>query len=69
MISLPQIQFSCDLCPTRVEVEIGFTFLTGDYDHDPQEFYFDASEWMEEHDWHHLDEPNEIACPEHGVME
>ena len=65
MISLPQIQFACDICNKRVEVEIEFTFVSGSYFHDPQEFYFDAAEWMEEHGWRRLDEPNEIACPDH----
>ena len=68
MISLPQIQLACDLCGKRVEVEIEFTFAGGSYDRDPQEFFFDAGEWMEEHGWQHLSEPNEIGCPEHAEV-
>ena len=69
MISLPQIQFTCDICDKTAEVEIEFTFVTGSYDRDPQEFVFDAGEWMKEHGWRHClnaPDPNEIACPEHG---
>ena len=69
MISMPQIQLQCDICDRSVEVEIEFTFAAGSYDRDPQEFFFDASEWMEEHGWRrcaNAPDPNEIACPEHG---
>jgi len=49
-----------------VEVEIEFTFVAGSYDRDPQEFFFDLGEWMEEHGWRRcLNKPDEIACPEH----
>ena len=66
MISMPQIQLQCDICDRSVEVEIEFTFVTGSYDRDPQEFFFDLAEWMEEHGWRRcLNKPDEIACPEH----
>ncbi len=65
MISMPQIQLQCDICDRSVEVEIEFTFAAGSYDRDPQEFFFDLGEWMEEHTWRRcLNKPDEIACPE-----
>lgn len=63
MISLPQVQFACDLCDKRVEVEIEFSYIDN-----PSEYYFVADDWMKEHGWRRLDEPNEIACPEHEVI-
>ena len=69
---MPQIQFTCDLCDKSVEVEIEFTFVSGSYDRDPQEFFFDADEWMQEHGWRRLDnapDPCEIACPEHTEVD
>lgn len=63
MISLPQVQFACDLCDKRVEVEIEFSYIG-----DQSEYYFDADDWMEEHGWRRLDAPYEIACPEHEAQ-
>ena len=59
VISLPQIQFACDLCEERVEVEIETTYLGSQCD-----FYFDADEWMAENDWMRMD-GCEIRCPRH----
>lgn len=61
MISLPQIQFACDVCNASIEVEVDGSCFP-----DVKDFYFDADEWMEENGWARMSHSGEVRCPACG---